>query len=387
MRDLNTYKLNHRNAIIAIAIIEVLFWLGIYGIYHYVSNYTSGFRLERTWVLYLFGFIPLLLVSYLLMRNWTNKAFIRYADYKLLPLLSKGKSNGKSILKFILSRLGLSFVIIAMANPQFGENEREVESKGIDIMIAVDISNSMKAEDLKEGYSRLKIAKLNIEKFIERLHGDHIGIVLFAGDAYKHLPITPDYHMAKTFTQTINTRLMSSQGTDIGLAIEKCMSSFDFENGANKAIVIFSDGEDHEELGIEAAKTAQDKGVVIHTIGMASTEGVPIPIYRNGKKIGNKKDQNGNTVLTKLNESLLIEVASAGGGSYSLANGLNVGLEGLMTEISKITKSTLAKDRYSGYDDQFQVFLLIGIILLLLESIISDNNGYWINSIIKANHE
>jgi len=369
---LNKYSYNTTAAIIAIAIVETLFWSIGYAVYYYVTEEVPEFRFENKWALYLLSAIPFMILLFFWLKSWKNRAIKRFADKKLLPSLFNGFSTGKSLIKFILLRLSVSFLIIAMANPQYGENEKDVESKGIDIMLAIDVSNSMLAEDLSPGYSRLKISKLSIEKLIDKLHGDHIGIVVFAGSAYKHLPITPDYHVAKTFTQNVTTRMMSSQGTDIGLAIDECMTSFNFENGANKTIVVFSDGEDHEEQGIIAAEKAKELGVVVHTIGMGTTKGVPIPVYNNGKKTGNKKDENDNTVLTKLNEENLINIANAGEGSYTRANGMSIGLEGLIDQINAIEKATLSTEKYSGYEDQFQPFLAMGLLLLLIELFINE---------------
>jgi len=381
MSNLTKYRYNHSTALIVLIIVEALFWGIGFAMYYYVTNQVPEFRFEHFSALYLLGIIPILLLLFFLHKNWKNIALNRFADKRLLPYLFNGYSTSKSLLKFVLLRLGISFLIIALANPQYGENEKDVESKGIDIMLAIDVSNSMLAEDLAPGYNRLKISKLSIEKLIDKLHGDHIGIVVFAGGAYKHLPITPDYHVAKTFTQTIDTRMMSAQGTDIGLAIDECLSSFNFENGANKTIVVFSDGEDHEEQGIAAAENAKEQGVVVHTIGMGTNKGVPIPIYSNGKKSGNKKDENNNTVLTKLNEENLINIANAGGGSYTRANGMNIGLEGLINQINSIEKSTLSTEKYTGYEDQFQPFLAIGLLLLLIDLFINEKRAKLVDNI------
>lgn len=346
-------------------LVEIVFWLLAWFAYRYTLQNVPEFRMEHKKALYLMAFIPVIMLFYFYYRSWKNQAIQHYADHQLIPYLFRGVSTSKSVLKYLLLRLGLSFIVLAIANPQYGENERTVQNKGIDIMIALDVSKSMLAEDLAPGYSRLKIAKLAIEKLIDKLHGDHIGIVVFAGDAYKQLPITPDYHVAKMILANINTDMISSQGTDIGFAIEQCVSSFDENSETNKAIVIFSDGEDHEQQALEEAKKAHDKGIIVSTIGMGTTKGVPIPIYKNGKKIGVKKDQSDNTVLTKLNENTLIEIANAGGGSYTRANGVNVGLDGLIDQINSIEKTTLGEDKYTTYDDKFQIYLLIGTLLLL----------------------
>jgi len=373
--SVNKYKYNLTNAIIIILIIEVVFWALAISSYQYLTNQVEEFRFERTYVLYAFFAIPFIVLIYFYATNWKNKALEKYASPNLLKYSYNGISTFKSVLKFVLLRLGISFIIIAMANPQYGENEKLVESKGIDIMIAIDVSNSMLAEDLQKGYSRLKIAKMSIEKLLDKLHGDRIGVVVFAGDAYKQVPITPDYHVAKMFLKNISTGIISAQGTDIGIALETCVSSFNFEDPSNKAIIVFSDGEDHEQTGIDAAKEIADQGIKIYTIGMGTKTGVPIPMYRNGIKVGTKKDQEGNTVLTKLNEQYLLDIAESGGGSYTRANGLNVGIDGIVTELNSIEKTTMSQEKYTGYDDQFQPYLLIGLILLILEYLISDKRN------------
>lgn len=373
--SVNKFKYNLGNALLVILILEVIFWGIAIASYRYLSINVEEFRFERNYVLYGLIFIPFIVLIYLYSTNWKNKALLRYSDEKLLPYMYSGISTFKSITKFVLVRLGLSFILIAMANPQYGENEKLIESKGIDIMIAIDVSNSMLAEDLQNNYSRLKIAKLSIEKLFDKLHGDRIGVVVFAGDAYKQVPITPDYHVAKMFLKNISTGMISAQGTNIGLAIEKCVSSFDYEEGSNKAIIIFSDGEDHEEEGIAAAKEAAKKGIKIYTIGMGTKTGVPIPMYRNGIKSGTKKDQDGNTVLTKLNETYLKDISNSGDGSYTRANGLNVGIDGIVDHLNSIEKTTMSQEKYTGYDDQFQPYLLIGLLLLFLDFFISDKRN------------
>ena len=345
--------------------------------WQYITENQPSFQFEREWFLYyLTPIIPLLIGSYLYLKIWKNKAILKYADFGLLPKLTQGYSNTKALLKYILLRFGLSALIVAGANPQYGDKERDVVSKGIDIMIAVDVSNSMLAEDLVKDKSRLYVAKKGISQLLDQLHGDHIGIVVFAGDAFKQLPITPDYNVAKMFLKNVSTDMITSQGTDIGNALEECMTSFDFEKPTNKVIVVFSDGEDHEERGVEIAKLANEEGVIIHTIGMGTTSGVPIPVFNSkGAKNGHKTDSQGNTVLTKLNENVLIDVANAGGGSYTRAKGYSIGLEGLVASINEVEKTAMNKDKYLTYEDHFQFFLLIGIICLLLDLFLTERSG------------
>lgn len=373
--DNKKYHLYNSSAIISIIIIEILFWSVSYLTLQYLVTNVEEFRFQYPSLLWVFLIIPIIDISWILNRRWKNKALKQYASTSVVTSIFNGFSNTRSILKFVLFRIGIGLVVIALTNPQYGENERTVESKGIDIMIALDVSKSMLAEDIVEGYNRLKIAKIGISRLLDQLHGDHVGIVVFAGEAYKQLPITPDYFVAKLFLKSIQTQMISSQGTDIGNAIDQCMSSFDFSRETNKAIVILSDGEDHEEQAIEAANNAAEEGVVTCTIGMGSTKGVPIPIFRKSKKVGVVKDKNNETVLTKLNEENLISIAQAGDGTYIRAQGLDLQLKKILERIKKIEKSTLKKERYSSYDDQFQWFLIPGLLLLLLNIIISEKRG------------
>ncbi len=368
------YQFSILKFLLVVGVGEVIFWGIVFLFWQYIHQNEPTFRFEHQWVLYgILFYIPLLVVSYLIINIWRNKTIKKYADFELLSFQTKGYSNAKTLLKYLLLRLGIGSLIIAAANPQYGNKEREVTSKGIDIMIALDVSNSMLAEDLVSGKSRLYVAKKNIAQLIDQLHGDHIGIVVFAGDAFKQLPITPDYNVAKMFLNNINTDMITAQGTDIGNAIEECMSSFNFERPTNKAIIIFSDGEDHEEAGITAAKKASEEGVIIHTIGMGTTSGTPIPIFNNkGVKSGFKNDKEGNTVLTKLNENILIEISNAGGGSYTRAQGYNIGIDGLISAINEIEKSELSNERFLTYDDHFQIFLFIGFMLLFIETLVNE---------------
>jgi len=381
MPNSNKYKYNVTQWLIAIIITELLFWSIALASYKYIDLYVKEFRFENPNHLWLFCFIPFIIIIWNKSLKWKNKTIKKFASKKNLEFLFDGFSNIKSVLKFILLRLSLSFLVIAIANPQYGENQRQIEAKGIDIMIALDVSKSMQAEDLREGYSRLKVAKLGIAKMIQSLHSDYIGIVVFAGDAFKQLPITPDYQVATMFLKNIETQMISSQGTDIGNAIDKCVSSFDFERETNKTIIILSDGEDHQKQGISAAEDAYSQGIIINTIGMATTKGVPIPIYRNGKAIGIKKDENNQTVLTKLNEQMLYDIAEVGNGVYSRANGMDIGIENILNRINKIEKATLDVDRYTSYDDQFQPYLLIAIILFILNILIIDKRGKHANKL------
>jgi Ca-activated chloride channel homolog len=364
----NNYRFNWVSFLITATIVELLFWLSAYMSYDYLSKYSQNFRFEHEWLLvYLIPVIIVFIIGYSYLIFWKFKTLSKISSPKLLGNIFEGFSTLKINSKYVLWRLSLSFLVIAAANPQFGEQDIEVESYGLEIMLAIDVSNSMLAEDLAENYSRLKVAKFAVEKLVNSLSNEPVGIVVFAGSAYKQLPITTDYSAAKMFLQNIQVGMLTDQGTDIGNAINTCLTSFNFENGVAKTIILITDGEDHEQKAIIAANEAKEKGVVIHTIGMGDEKGAPIPVFINGIKKGTKKDTDGNTVLTKINENMLIEVATAGNGSYTRANGLSIGLDGLISQLNNITKGTIQTKQYKAYNDQFQVFLLLGLLLLFVD--------------------
>ena len=375
MSSKNKYSLSTSTAVIGLLALEIIFWGVCIATYQYLISHVVEFRFEHPNRLWLLSVILLLNIAWISNRIWRNKALNNFAKIETVHHIHAGYSNFRSSVKYFLFRTAFGLLIIASANPQYGENEKTVESKGIDIMIALDISRSMMAEDIVNNYSRLDLAKLAIGKLMNELRGDHVGIVVFAGEAYKQLPLTPDYHVAKLFLKSIGTDMISSQGTDIGNAIDLCMSSFDLEKNTNKAILIMSDGEDHEEMAINAANDASNQNVVICTIGMGTDKGVPIPVYKRGKKIGNKKDKENSTVLTKLNEDNLIQIAQSGNGTYTKAQGLNLNLRKIVDRLNAIERTTLKKEKYSTYDDQFQWFLIPAFILLFLELIILEKRG------------
>ena len=256
----------------------------------------------------------------------------------------------------------------------------EVKREGVDLMIAIDLSNSMLAEDLQP--NRLMRAKQSISKLIDRLDGDRIGLIVFAGDAYVQLPITTDYSAAKLFLSTINTSIVPTQGTAIGKAIELSIKSFDLENDQNKAIIVITDGENHEDDAIEKAKEAQELGIFVHTIGMGSTEGGPIPIKnRYGSITSYQKDRDGNTIITNLNEGMLKQIAQSGGGSYIRANSTQSGLNALFKEINKMEKKEIGAKVFTDYKDRFQWFIGLAIILLIMETLMKGRKNKWSSKI------
>ena len=264
-------------------------------------------------------------------------------------------------------------MIIGIVNPQSGTKLEEVKRKGADLMICLDVSNSMKAEDLKP--NRLEKAKQSISKLVDKLEGDRIGIIVFGGEAYVQLPITTDYAAAKLFLESINTEMIPTQGTAIGAAIDLAVESFGKDEGKNKAILIITDGENHEDNAVKAAESAAEKGITIHAIGMGSVDGAPIPIYKNNVREGFRKDKEGNTVITKLDEKTLQEIATAGNGIFVRATNADAGLNYVLDAIGKLEKKEFESKMYSDYEDRFQWFIAAAFILLLIETFLTERKS------------
>ena len=328
---------------------------------------------------FLFG-IPVLILWIIFYNRWKKKSFSLFGDNKLLKELMHSYSKGRTQIKNIFTVLIFSLLIIGIANPQIGTKMEEVKREGVDLMIAIDLSNSMLAEDIKP--NRLEKAKLAISRLIDKLEGDRIGLIVFAGDAYVQLPITTDYSAAKLFLSTVNTNIVPSQGTEIGKAIDLSVQSFDMENAQNKAIIIITDGESHDEKAIESSQQAQELGIFVHTLGMGLSKGGPIPIYNKyGNQIGYRKDREGNTVVSKLNENLLRKIASEGAGVYVRANNSKAGLATLFAEINKMEKKEIGTMVFTEYKDRFQFFIGFALLLLLADLILLNRKNKWSNRI------
>ena len=331
------------------------------------------------------GITVLFTLLFLLTSRWKKKAMASFGDPVLMTPLMPNVSKGRPVLKFFLLLFALWSLVIGIANPQIGSKIEEVKREGVDLMIALDLSNSMLAEDIKP--SRLERSKQAISKLIDKLKGDRIGLIVFGGEAFVQLPITTDYAAAKLFLSTIGTDIMPTPGTAIGDAIELGLSSFgksvELEDGlqTNKAIIIITDGENHEDDAIEAALASAEQGVFVHTIGMGLTKGVPIPIYRRGVQTGYRKDGDGNVIVTKLNETMLQQIAAAGDGIYIRANNPQTGLGVLFTELNKMEKVKFGSKVFTDYEDRFQYFLALAIFFLILEFFIAEKKNEYLRKI------
>jgi Ca-activated chloride channel family protein len=331
------------------------------------------FQLENKYFLYALGLIPVFIIIYWLYNRWKKRALAGYGDITIIQQLIPDVSKSKRFWKFTLFTIAFALLVIGIVNPQVGTKLEEVKRKGADLMICLDVSNSMKAEDLLP--NRLEKAKQAISKLINKLEGDRLGIIVFGGEAYVQLPITTDYSAAKLFLESINTDMIPTQGTAIGTAIDLAIESFGKDEGKNKAIVIITDGENHEDDAIKAAETAAERGITIHTIGMGSADGSPIPVYKNNIKEGFRKDNEGNTVITKLNEQVLQEIAAAGNGIYVRASNSDAGLNSVLDEIGKLEKKQFESKMYSDYEDRFQWFVASALFLLLIELFLTERKS------------
>jgi len=328
---------------------------------------------------FLFG-IPVLIVAMLLYSRWKKNALALFGDNRLVKELMHSFSKKRTQIKNILTILIFILLVIGIANPQVGAKMEEVKREGVDLMIAIDLSNSMMAEDIKP--NRLERAKLAISRLIDKLEGDRIGLIVFAGEAYVQLPITTDYSAAKLFLSTVNTNIVPTQGTEIAKAIDLSVQSFDMENVQNKAIIIITDGESHDEKAIESTEKANELGIFIHTLGMGLSKGGPIPIYNKyGNRTGYRKDREGNTIVSKLNENLLRQIANAGEGTYVRANNSKAGLSTLFAEINKMEKKEIGTMVFTEYKDRFQLFISLALLLLLTDLILLGRRNKWSNRI------
>lgn len=319
------------------------------------------FRFEHPHLLWLLAIIPVMLLMHLFYRRWRKRALNLFGEYDIVRKLMPDTSEKKARIKILLQLAGFFFIIVAAANPQFGTRIEEVKTSGIDISVALDISNSMLAEDLKP--NRLERAKQLLSKIIEELDGDRFGLVVFAGEAFVQLPLTTDYPAASLFLHSLTPDVIATQGTAIGNAISLSIQSLENSREAGaRVILVISDGENHEDDAVRVAGEAARQGIQVFTAGIGSPEGVPIPHFQEGKRIGFKKDQEGNTVVTKLNEEVLKNIAEAGNGSYVRVSDSRAAQQHILDELSLLEEGELVEQKVSEYESYFQYFLALALI-------------------------
>ena len=328
------------------------------------------FRFADPIYLYLLVLIPVLaLIRFMTYRN-QKKRLRKFGDPKLLRELMPDVSRFRPVVKFWILQGALALLIVMLARPQFGTKINNEQRVGIETIIAMDISNSMLAEDIVP--SRLDRSKMMVENLVDHFTNDKIGLIVFAGDAFVQLPITSDYVSAKMFLSSIDPSMMATQGTDIARAIDMAMHSFTQEEGIGKAIIVITDGEDHEGGALEAAKAAKDAGMRVYVLGVGSTKGSPIPIPGTGDYM---KDNTGNTVMSALNEDMCRQVAQAGGGAYIHVENNSAAQDQLDNELDKLSKKETTSTVYSEFDEQFQAVAILALLLIILEICIFDRRN------------
>lgn len=326
------------------------------------------FRFANPEYLYLLAAVPVLIALFLWALYDRRRRLARFGDPETVATLMPEASTGRIKLKFTLYTVALTLLILAAARPQFGSKLREQKSQGIEMMLAIDISNSMLAEDFAP--NRLERTKYAVDKLFDGLKQDRVGVVVFAGDATVQLPITSDYRMAKAFAKRISPSMASVQGTSIGKALSLAEMSFSSDSDASRAIILITDGEDHEGEVMEAAQRAAEQGIKIFTIGIGTPEGAPI-------QIGNEfiKDEKGDMVVSKLDEEMLQQIAEVTGGAYVRATKQSIGLDEIVRTLNDMEQSELTTVRFEEYNEQFQYLIAIALALLILEYYLLDRRN------------
>ena len=334
------------------------------------------YQLEETIWFWAFIIIPVILMVFLWTFFWKKRIQKSFGSAVVLKRLSPDLSFFKSSLKFIILCLAVGFLVIGLINPKIGTKLETIKREGVDIVFAIDVSKSMLAEDVAP--NRLEKSKQLVTQIINNLASDRVGIIAYAGKAFPQLPITTDYASAKMFLQSMNTDMLSSQGTAINEAIELSRNYFDDEEQTNRVLIIISDGEDHNDLSVEVAEAASEEGIKIYTIGVGSEKGGPIPLKRNGVVMSYKKDQNNETVITKLNEETLRLIANEAKGGYINGSQTAAVVEQIRAVLSAMDKKEFEAKEFAEYKDQFQWFLGIGLFFLILDVLLLERKTAWL---------
>ncbi len=337
------------------------------------------YQLEETTYFYYFGVIGLLLMLFLLVAFWKRKKQKEFSERNLLEKLSPEISPFKSTLKMLAVLLALALLVIALVNPKIGTQLKTIKREGVDIVFALDVSRSMLAEDIAP--NRLEKSKQIISKIIDKLGSDRVGIIIYAGNAYPLLPITTDQAAAKMFLQNADPDMVSSQGTAINEALKLAKSFYDDDEQTNRFLFIVSDGEDHEENVSYITDEATQEGIKIFSIGVGTSQGVPIPLKRNGVLIGYKKDREGETVITRLNEQTLQKIASDGDGEYIVGNNTSKTVDYIEELLLKADKKEFETKQFSDFKDQFQWFIGLGILFLVIDALMFSKKTKWIQKL------
>ncbi len=328
------------------------------------------FRFEEPAFLYLLILLPVLIAFYLYSNHRRRKAIRKFGDPELMAQLMPDVSKYRPDVKFWFVWTAIGFFAVLLARPQFGSKLETVKRQGVEVIIALDISNSMLAQDVQP--SRLERAKRLVSRLVDRMQNDKVGMIVFAGDAFTQLPITSDYISAKMFLETIDPSLISKQGTAIGAALQLATRSFTPQEGVGRTIIVITDGENHERGAVEAAKAAAEKRIQVNVLGVGLPEGAPIPIEGTNDY---RRDREGNIIVTQLNESMCQEVAKNGNGIYVRVDNSNNAARAISNEIDKMAKADVETQVYTEFNEQFQAVAWIILLLLLAEMLILERKN------------
>lgn len=327
--------------------------------------------------LWLLALLPVLTALFLLLLRARRGALRRFGELPTLDRLAEDASRTKRWLRFGTTLAALSLLIAALANPQIGTRMEEVKQEGVDLFVALDVSLSMKAEDIRP--NRLEKAKFELRNLINRLRGDRIGLVVFAGAAFTQFPLTTDYSAANLFLDAVDVDAVPTPGTSIGAAIERAMESFDFTEPSTKVLIIITDGENTEGDAFAAAEEAAGKGVLIYAIGMGSPSGSPIPLYEaGGRQTDFKRDRGGTVVLTRLDETSLERIVTIGNGKYFRGTTAQDELNEIYRAINAMEKREFGVRQFTDYEDRFQIPLAAALLLVIVELLTGERRSRWI---------
>ncbi len=343
------------------------------------------YQIEEPIYFYLLTIIPVIIVVFLLAYWWKKRTQKKFIDIALLEKLAPNRSTFKSVLKLVFLVIGIGFLVISLVNPKMGTKLKTIKREGVDVVFALDVSKSMLAEDIAP--NRLEKAKQIISKIIDKLGSDRVGIIIYAGNSYPLLPITTDHAAAKMFLQNAGPNMVSSQGTAINEALNLAKTYYNNDEQTNRFLIIISDGEDHQEETKLVAKEMSKEGVKVYTIGVGTEKGAPIPIKVNGSLLGYKKDRKGETVITQRKPAVLEAVANSAGGRYIDGNKTKKPVEYIEEIIANAQKNEFETKQFSDYKDQFQWFIGLGILFLLIDVFFLDKKTKWVKKIDLFNEQ
>ena len=337
------------------------------------------YQLDEISFIYLGLIIPILFLVFLIFRRWQKKSIRKYFDINTIKFLSPEISNSKPLLKFIIISFALLMLVISLVNPKIGTELKTVKREGVDIVFAIDVSKSMLAEDIAP--NRIIKSKRIVSELFNNLGSDRVGIIAYASTAIPVLPITTDFSSARMFLESLNTDMLSSQGTSIAEAINLSKNYFNDENQTNRVLCVISDGEDHEIQNNNLSDIAKEAGITIISIGVGSPNGAPIPIKENDIVKSYKKDDKGEVVITKLNENILKDMATQTGGIYFKGDNTSSVVSSIVDELKEMDKQEFESKQFVSFKDQFQWFLFVGLFLIILDVVVFERKTYWLDKL------